>query len=65
MRFDHQHWALQLAGYFTRFNLPFCRGGDQSLFIQKQRFQQMEGLKNITPFVKTMNLPIDSTSRYI
>ena len=28
MRFDHQHWALQLAGYFTRFNLPFCRGGD-------------------------------------
>ena len=43
MRFDHQHWALQLAGYFTQFNLPCCRGGDQSLFIQKQRFQQMKG----------------------
>ena len=49
MRFDHQHWALQLAGYFTRFNLPFCRGGDQSLFIQKQRFQQMEGFKEHYP----------------
>ena len=49
MRFDHQHWALQLAGYFTQFNLPFCRGGDQSLFIQKQRFQQMEGFKENYP----------------
>ena len=49
MRFDHQHWALQLAGYFTRLNLPFCRGGDQSLFIQKQRFQQMEGFKEHYP----------------
>ena len=49
MRFDHQHWALQLAGYFTRFNLPFCRGGDQSLFIQKQLFQQMEGFKEHYP----------------
>ena len=49
MRFDHQHWALQLAGYFTQFNLPFCRGGDQSLFIQKQRFQQMEGFKEHYP----------------
>ena len=49
MRFDHQHWALQLAGYFTQFNLPFCRGGDQSLFIQKQLFQQMEGFKEHCP----------------
>ena len=49
MRFDHQHWALQLTGYFTQFNLPFCRGGDQSLFIQKQLFQQMEGFKEHYP----------------
>ena len=49
MRFDHHHWALQLAGYFTQFNLPFCRGGDQSLFIQKQLFQQMEGFKEHYP----------------
>ena len=49
MRFDHQHWALQIAGYFTQFNLPICRGGDQSLFIQKQLFQQMEGFKEHYP----------------
>ena len=35
MKFDAEHWALKLAGYFTRFNHPFCRGGDQSLFIEK------------------------------
>ena len=27
MKFDAEHWALKLAGYFTRFNHPFCRGG--------------------------------------
>lgn len=43
MKFDAEHWALKLAGYFTRFNHPFCRGGDQSLFIEKKLFDQMGG----------------------
>lgn len=43
MRFDSNHWWLQLAGWFTQFNWKICRGGDQSLFITKKLFDQMGG----------------------
>lgn len=49
MKFDAEHWALKLAGYFTRFNHPFCRGGDQSLFIEKKLFDQMGGFNEDYP----------------
>lgn len=42
MQFDHEHWWLQLAGWLTKFNSRACRGGDQSLFITKQLFEDLE-----------------------
>lgn len=41
MAFDTKHWWLQLAGWGTRFNWKFCRGGDQSLFVCKALFEQI------------------------
>ncbi len=38
MKFDWNHWWLKLAGWLTKFNHKYCRGGDQSLFIDKQLF---------------------------
>lgn len=49
MRFNHRHWALSLAGYLTQFNYPICRGGDQSLFIQKSLFHKMKGYNENYP----------------
>jgi rSAM/selenodomain-associated transferase 2 len=43
MRFDSNHWWLKLAGWFTRFHLKMCRGGDQSLFITKKLFDEIGG----------------------
>ena len=43
MRFDSHHWALQISAFLTRFPSRFCRGGDQSLFIEKEYFQQLGG----------------------
>ncbi len=43
MRFDHNHWWLQLAGWLTRFSWRACRGGDQSQFITKQLFDEIGG----------------------
>ena len=43
MKFDDNHWWLRLAGWFTQFNWRICRGGDQSLFIDKQLFEAMGG----------------------
>ncbi|WP_224485202.1 TIGR04283 family arsenosugar biosynthesis glycosyltransferase [Robertkochia aurantiaca] len=43
MRFDHDHILLRVSQWFTRINLPVCRGGDQSLFITKAAFDDLNG----------------------
>lgn len=43
MKFDSSHWWLKLMGHFTRINHKSCRGGDQSLFITKKLFYELDG----------------------
>jgi hypothetical protein len=43
MRFDKDHWWLKIIGLFTRINHLSCRGGDQSLFVEKKLFQKIGG----------------------
>lgn len=42
--FDHYpHPFLYINAYFTRFNKIWCRGGDQTLFLQRRIFDQLSG----------------------
>ena len=43
MKFDSKHWWLQLASWLTQFSWKACRGGDQSQFITKQLFEDLNG----------------------
>tara|TARA_R110000772_G_scaffold267072_1_gene390390 strand:- start:266 stop:967 length:702 start_codon:yes stop_codon:yes gene_type:complete len=43
MKFDDNHPLLKFSQWFTRFNIKFFRGGDQSLFISNELFNQMNG----------------------
>ena len=43
MKFDKDHWLLNLMGWFTKINHKACRGGDQSLFVEKQLFDEIGG----------------------
>ena len=43
MRFDKDHWWLNLMGHFTRLNHISCRGGDQSLFVRREVFEKLQG----------------------
>ena len=43
MKFNSTHWWLKLAGWLTQFNWRACRGGDQSQFITKTLFEQLNG----------------------
>jgi len=43
MKFDKNHWWLNLMGYFTKFNHKACRGGDQSLFVERNLFKNIGG----------------------
>ena len=43
MKFDYKHPVLIVSQWFTRFNHISCRGGDQSLFITKKLFEEING----------------------
>jgi rSAM/selenodomain-associated transferase 2 len=43
MKFDYNHPVLVLSQWFTRVNHISCRGGDQSLFITKNLFNEIGG----------------------
>ena len=43
MKFDNKHPVLVISQWFTQFNFKFCRGGDQSLFITKELFNNLSG----------------------
>lgn len=44
-RFDSDRWLLKLNAFFTRFDQPFFRGGDQSLFISQPLFWKIGGFR--------------------
>ncbi len=43
LRFSSTHLSLKIVAFATKFNYPFCRGGDQSLFIGKTLFEELQG----------------------
>ena len=45
LKFDWNHWFLNLNAWFTRFNVNSLRFGDQSLFIVKSLFEQIGGFR--------------------
>jgi rSAM/selenodomain-associated transferase 2 len=45
LRFDHRHWFLDLNCWFTRFDINEVRFGDQSLFVEKVIFTEIDGFR--------------------
>ena len=43
MKFDNNHFILKVSQWFTKFNFQAFRGGDQSLFVEKQLFEKLNG----------------------
>jgi len=43
MNFDDNHLFLKFFAWFTRFNSNLCRGGDQSLFVYRNLYNEIGG----------------------
>lgn len=43
MKFNNNHIVLKVSQWFTQFNNKWCRGGDQSLFIEINLFKKLNG----------------------
>jgi rSAM/selenodomain-associated transferase 2 len=41
--FDKKALPLKFNAWWTRFDFMFCRGGDQTLFVKKSVFDQLDG----------------------
>ncbi len=42
-QFDSDRWVLKVNSYFTRFEKMWCRGGDQTLFVTRSLFDELNG----------------------
>lgn len=42
-RFESSHPLLRINAYMTRFNYLWCRGGDQTLFVTRKLFDELQG----------------------
>jgi rSAM/selenodomain-associated transferase 2 len=52
MKWDMDHPVLNFFAWFTRFNCQWCRGGDQSLFITRGLFNQLQGFNESYRFLE-------------
>lgn len=43
LQFDVTHWALRFYSWFTRFETTLVRFGDQSLFVERELFERVNG----------------------
>ena len=44
-KFDSRSWLLAINSYCTRFDRLMCRGGDQTLFVNRKLFQDLGGYR--------------------
>ncbi len=45
-QFDSKSLLLKVNAFFTRFNVLFCRGGDQTIFVTRELFDSVGAYKN-------------------
>lgn len=55
-RFDSEHPLLRLNAWFTRFPVMICRGGDQSLFVERGLFEALGGYPADFPIMEEYEL---------
>ncbi|NHQ60719.1 glycosyltransferase family 2 protein [Chlorobium sp. BLA1] len=56
MRFDDENPLMSLFGWFTQFPLPVCRGGDQSLFIERSLFEKICGFDEVMQIMEDYDM---------
>ncbi|MDG2396725.1 MAG: TIGR04283 family arsenosugar biosynthesis glycosyltransferase [Flavobacteriaceae bacterium] len=56
MKFEGSNVFLKISAFFTRYNFKICRGGDQSLFISKKIFNELNGYNEAFKYCEDLEL---------
>ena len=81
LSFNQDHYMLRLYTWFTRFDINLFRFGDQSLFVEKEKFDKVNGfdeslkvmedqqivrdLKEVGKFIVMKNEIVTSSRKYM
>lgn len=63
-RFNSTRLLLRLNSWFTRLDLLWCRGGDQSLYILRDLFQELGGFNDSHIIMEEYDLIVRARSKY-
>lgn len=61
-KFDSERWILKFNSYMTRFNIKSFRGGDQTIFITKKHFDELNGFNEYYTVMEEYDLMKRSAS---
>jgi hypothetical protein len=56
MKWDMNHFLLNIFAWFTRFSHTWCRGGDQSVYITRELFEKIGGYNEEYRFLEDYDL---------
>lgn len=63
-KFNSTKKILKLNSYFTRFDRLMCRGGDQSLYITKELFKELNGYNESFKIMEDYDIIIRARKKY-
>lgn len=62
--FDSKRPLLKINGFFSRFDKLWCRGGDQTLFVTQQLFEELQGYKEELLLMEEYDFMIRARENY-
>ncbi len=63
-KFDSNKLLLRMNSYFTRFDRIMCRGGDQTLFVTRELFNELQGYKDDFVVMEDYDFIIRARKKY-
>ncbi len=63
-RFESDHPLLKVNSYMTRFDRLWCRGGDQTLFVKREVFDELQGYRNEFIIMEEYDFIIRARKKY-
>lgn len=63
-RFESERLILKINSFFTRFDFLWCRGGDQSLFVTRTLFEELNGYRDDYIIMEEYDFMIRARKQY-
>lgn len=63
-KFDSPKKILRFNSFMTRFDKMYCRGGDQSLFVERSIFEELDGYKSDYKIMEEYDFIIRAKAKY-